>query len=196
MTQHLLLQQQLSTTTIDNNFLIESKIFNELLNKISFDQINILNSILTTISLNEEMINNFNWNELYYFILFKIHLFCNDNNFIKENNLKEIIQSIEEHFKKFKNSPPFTLQRLCELLSQPNKHYKRLKHLLCSIEKCVNVNSYLSDFIEIHHSTINNSGSDNRRHVTFSVSFGQEDIINENSQQLLEENDVTMQDVI
>lgn len=80
------------------------------------------------------------------------------------------------------SNPPFTLQRLCELLTQPNRHYKKLGHLLSSIEKCLTVSSFLSDFYD------DGSG----RHMELS----QEEIMNDNTQHILEEeNDVTMKDV-
>ena len=33
------------------------------------------------------------------------------------------------------SSPPFTIQRLCELILNPKKHYKKLRHYLSAVEK-------------------------------------------------------------
>ena len=38
---------------------------------------------------------------------------------------------------------PFTLQRLCELLNEPTKYYRKLERVLLSIEKCLNVRTTL-----------------------------------------------------
>jgi serine/threonine-protein phosphatase 4 regulatory subunit 2 len=39
-------------------------------------------------------------------------------------------------------SPPFTLQRICELLLDPERHYRSAKRLLYAFEKLVNVSDY------------------------------------------------------
>ena len=41
------------------------------------------------------------------------------------------------------NRAPFTLQRICEILDEPAKHYNRLEKVLLSLEKCFNVSSTL-----------------------------------------------------
>lgn len=38
--------------------------------------------------------------------------------------------------------PPFTLQRICELLIDPEKHYKSSKKILFAMEKLVNVSAW------------------------------------------------------
>lgn len=59
-----------------------------------------------------------------------------------------------------------------------------MEHLLVSLEKCVNISSSMHDFSEDHS-------------MGMTMALSTEDIINDNSQQILEEeNDVTMQDVV
>ncbi|CAD8045900.1 unnamed protein product [Paramecium primaurelia] len=41
----------------------------------------------------------------------------------------------------FEQKPPFTLQRICELLIDPQKHYKSSKKILFAMEKLVNVST-------------------------------------------------------
>jgi hypothetical protein len=41
------------------------------------------------------------------------------------------------------NRAPFTLQRLCELLNEPTKYYRKLERVLLAIEKCLNVRTTL-----------------------------------------------------
>jgi len=38
-------------------------------------------------------------------------------------------------------SAPFTIQRLCELLVDPSKHYKTMEKFMRAIEKVINMHS-------------------------------------------------------
>ena len=49
-----------------------------------------------------------------------------------------IVKCLEEF-----ESAPFTLQRICELITQPSLHYKKVNKLLYGIEKLVSVSSTL-----------------------------------------------------
>ncbi|EDK31410.1 serine/threonine protein phosphatase 4 regulatory subunit, putative (macronuclear) [Tetrahymena thermophila SB210] len=52
-----------------------------------------------------------------------------------EEELDVILQFISG----FESKPPFTLQRICELLINPKKNYKSSKKILFALEKLVNV---------------------------------------------------------
>ena len=44
---------------------------------------------------------------------------------------------------------PFTLQRLCELLMDPERHYKSLRKLTGAIDKVVNVSIHGSEVLRV-----------------------------------------------
>ncbi|KRW99080.1 hypothetical protein PPERSA_07333 [Pseudocohnilembus persalinus] len=52
-----------------------------------------------------------------------------------EDELEVILQFLIS----FETTPPFTLQRICELILDPKKHYQSAKKILFAIEKLVNV---------------------------------------------------------
>lgn len=61
-----------------------------------------------------------------------------------EDELDIILQFLcvfEQKYASLSARPPFTLQRICELLINPEKHYKSAKKLLFAMEKLVNVSA-------------------------------------------------------
>jgi hypothetical protein len=58
----------------------------------------------------------------------------NSNTALINSRVENIFKNIKE-FKK----PPFTVQRMCELLMLPNKHYKSLENFLFAFNKLVEI---------------------------------------------------------
>ncbi|KAI7882724.1 hypothetical protein K492DRAFT_235826 [Lichtheimia hyalospora FSU 10163] len=63
-----------------------------------------------------------------------------------------ILHGLERH-----ERPPFTIQRLCELIIDPKRHYRMYIKYMNAIEKVLTVTSAWNDFIE--HTDINGSSS-------------------------------------
>ncbi|KAL0485947.1 S/TP phosphatase regulatory subunit [Acrasis kona] len=103
-----------------------------------------LTSLVEQIALNG--VNCYNWTHLQAYLSFKIQqlfeTFAGDKTFSPPEEKDNIMKALVSELDKFKQAP-FTLQRLCELLSQPNKYYKKLDRVLNSIEKCLSVKTTL-----------------------------------------------------
>lgn len=55
-----------------------------------------------------------------------------------ENKLEEMTEFIYSRAESFENAP-FTIQRICELLIWPDKHYSSLGKFLRALEKTINI---------------------------------------------------------
>ncbi|KAK9353452.1 PPP4R2-domain-containing protein [Lipomyces doorenjongii] len=107
------------------------------------------------------------------------------NNFVPEPTPSQnsFLQSLLDSLNtSFPNAPPFTIQRLAELVERPNRHYgthARDKYLR-AIERVVSVESSVGDFgmAGLGNST-NSGGSNNRNSGTVGALTG--NVLNENT---------------
>jgi len=60
-------------------------------------------------------------------------------------------ESIFQLLDQFEGSPPFTIQRLCELCVEPKKQYNSVGKYLRAVEKSVLVTSTMEDFPPLSH---------------------------------------------
>jgi serine/threonine-protein phosphatase 4 regulatory subunit 2 len=103
-------------------------------------------------------IDSYNWAHLQPLLAFKIQQlvdnFPGDSTFSSPDAKASLTDSIMTGLNSFKQyvlfnvkvlpfRAPFTLQRLCELLYEPTKYYRKLERVLLSIEKCLNVRTTL-----------------------------------------------------
>ncbi|KAF8959087.1 PPP4R2-domain-containing protein [Flammula alnicola] len=71
------------------------------------------------------------------------------------NAMKENIFALLDQFE---GSPPFTIQRLCELCIEPKKHYKSVGKYLRAVEKSILVTSTWDSFPPLTESEIHSAG--------------------------------------
>jgi hypothetical protein len=76
--------------------------------------------------------------------------------------LSSYLSSTEALKKSFSRSPPYTVQRLAELILYPRRHYRFLPPYLAALDRVVSVQSPLSDFPLPQL----NTGSTNGEHLT------------------------------
>mmetsp|Transcript_4747 Transcript_4747/g.7031 ORF Transcript_4747/g.7031 Transcript_4747/m.7031 type:complete len:206 (+) Transcript_4747:216-833(+) len=89
------------------------------------------------------------WTQLRELIAFRIYMIASDlyDELIQSNALPTpsnplaIAQKALSYLQGFTQSPPFTLQRLCEILVEPLLHFKKLSTVMVMIERCLKVNS-------------------------------------------------------
>ncbi|KAK9375897.1 PPP4R2-domain-containing protein [Lipomyces chichibuensis] len=106
------------------------------------------------------------------------------NNFVPEPTPSQnsFLQSLLDTLNtSFPNAPPFTIQRLAELVERPNRHYgthARDKYLR-AIERVVSVESSVGDFGMAALGNSTNAGSNNRNSGTVGALTG--NVLNENT---------------
>lgn len=66
-------------------------------------------------------------------------------NYMSPEQVKDAVQAILEQLDSF-DGPPFTIQRLCELLLEPQKQYKSVGKYLRAVEKSILVTSTYDSF--------------------------------------------------
>ena len=103
--------------------------------------------IIESIAKDGKLPHDISWSHGRRFIEFMIAEQCQAFN--QENGYEDIedgYESFEENlevllmlFENFKEVPPFTLQRICELIIEGKKFYKRTHHYMFALEKCLNI---------------------------------------------------------
>ncbi|KAG2020754.1 hypothetical protein CC2G_006060 [Coprinopsis cinerea AmutBmut pab1-1] len=73
--------------------------------------------------------------------LAQMHLYDPPESYMTEDQAKETKEAIFEQLDQFDEKPPFTIQRLCELLLEPKKNYKSVGKYLRAVEKSILVTS-------------------------------------------------------
>jgi len=70
-----------------------------------------------------------------------------------EEHLKEFEERILQKLDEFEDGPPFTVQRICELLLDPVEQYPKFEHFELALERQLNVTSTVSYRAENGHGT-------------------------------------------
>lgn len=88
----------------------------------------------------------YRWPQLRELIAFRIYMIATDvYDELGEPgpliNPLTIAQKALSYLQGFPHYPPFTLQRLCELVVEPQKHFKKMATVMIMIERCLKVNS-------------------------------------------------------
>jgi len=79
-------------------------------------------------------------------------------NYMNEHEADEMKQRIFEQLDQFDGSPPFTIQRLCELCIEPKKQYKSVGKYLRAVERSILVTSTWESFPKLTQSEIHSAG--------------------------------------
>lgn len=58
-------------------------------------------------------------------------------------HLEEFQRRIMEGFKSFQDGPPFTIQRICELLLDPQVYYPKFEHFELALERQLSVTTMI-----------------------------------------------------
>ena len=105
---------------------------------------NELSEIITQISKFTKVI--FPWRYLYPVVIVKLREVLSSFDAVSDESQEEertIINNIDKlFFQRFKDAPPFTIQRICDLLSEPKKFYKTKLKYLHAIDKVLTVISH------------------------------------------------------
>jgi serine/threonine-protein phosphatase 4 regulatory subunit 2 len=101
-----------------------------------------LNDIIHTVAIQGS--NPFNWPQLKTLLQFKITLLGKVTNLNDEYTgiQQKLLQSLEART----NGPPFTLQRICEILYEPYRQYTKPERVILALQTCLNVPSSIDDF--------------------------------------------------
>ncbi|TFK27408.1 PPP4R2-domain-containing protein [Coprinopsis marcescibilis] len=78
--------------------------------------------------------------------LAQLHMYEPPVSYMNEEQAREAKQGIFDLLNEFDDNPPFTIQRLCELLIEPKKHYKTVGKYLRAVEKSILVTSTYDAF--------------------------------------------------
>eukprot|EP00744_Colponema_vietnamica_P019664 GILI01027852.1.p1 GENE.GILI01027852.1~~GILI01027852.1.p1 ORF type:complete len:160 (-),score=7.43 GILI01027852.1:46-525(-) len=76
-------------------------------------------------------------------VLVDFHGKCPDCPVTKGDTFQDQLNRVLSSLDTFQG-PPFTLQRLCELITDPERRYNSTRKLIAAVEKAVTVNSYVS----------------------------------------------------
>lgn len=174
--------------------------------KLNGDIPDILNKYLQSISENGDTI--FEWNKLQTLLRRKLELVMNEFNSkcptdhiiqlpnVKPFDFNELKTQILEAIDAFP-SAPFTIQRLCELITNPSKHYKRTDKFMRGLEKNILVvstiqpksaqtesshysTSSFKNLFSTHHSSVISSQSSPSSSSTSLLVNGIADVVSEN----------------
>ena len=77
--------------------------------------------------------------------LSQLHMYDPPLNYMTPAQTKDALDAILEQLESFEE-PPFTIQRLCELLLDPKRHYKSIGKYLRAVEKSILVTSSIDAF--------------------------------------------------
>lgn len=106
-----------------------------------------LRLVLESIAKDGKLPNDVNWSQGRRLIEFMIAEQCqafkqklgylqNEEGYESfEENLEVLLML----FDNFKEVPPFTLQRICQLIIEGNKYYNKTHHYMFALEKCLNI---------------------------------------------------------
>ncbi|KAJ2922223.1 hypothetical protein H1R20_g14859, partial [Candolleomyces eurysporus] len=72
--------------------------------------------------------------------LSQLHMYDPPLSYMNPEQVKDAVQAVFDQLDAF-DGPPFTIQRLCELLIEPQKHYKSVGKYLRAVEKSILVTS-------------------------------------------------------
>ncbi|ORX91504.1 hypothetical protein K493DRAFT_339324 [Basidiobolus meristosporus CBS 931.73] len=90
------------------------------------------------------------WNEIRTRLISRIeqnlHLLATEFNTEVTEEIRAYQGRIVKALEAFKSDPPFTVQRLCELIAYPKEHHKSLPKYMRALEKVVTVTSTYADF--------------------------------------------------
>ncbi|KAF9009400.1 PPP4R2-domain-containing protein [Cyathus striatus] len=78
--------------------------------------------------------------------------------YLSEEQANELKKYIFEQLDEFDEKPPFTIQRLCELCLEPQRHYKSVGKYLRAVEKSILVTSTLDSFPPLTDTEMDSSG--------------------------------------
>ncbi|KDR81776.1 hypothetical protein GALMADRAFT_239967 [Galerina marginata CBS 339.88] len=78
--------------------------------------------------------------------------------YMNEQEAYEVKENIFAQLDQFDGSPPFTIQRLCELCLEPKKQYKSVGKYLRAVEKSILVTSTWESFPPLTQSEIQSAG--------------------------------------
>jgi len=78
--------------------------------------------------------------------------------YMNESEANEMKQQIFAQLDEFDDSPPFTIQRLCELCIKPKQHYTSVGKYLRAVDKSILVTSTWSSFPPLTQSEIQSYG--------------------------------------
>ena len=102
-----------------------------------------LSDIITQISNYAKIL--YPWRYVYTIIIVKLKEVLSSFDQVPDEKQEEttIMKNIDKLFtQRFKKAPPFTLQRVCDLLSEPKKFYKTKQKFLRAIDKVLTVISH------------------------------------------------------
>ncbi|KAF6764842.1 PPP4R2-domain-containing protein [Ephemerocybe angulata] len=78
--------------------------------------------------------------------LSQLHMYDPPLSYMNEEQVKDALQAVFDQLESFDEGPPFTIQRLCELLLDPKRHYKSVGKYLRAVEKSILVTSSHNSF--------------------------------------------------
>ena len=116
---------------------------------------NSLRKILHNISLNGDLPEDVTWSEvirlLEFMIIEECQTFKEKYGYILPQKNEEGYDSFEQNLEilitllgGFREQPPFTLQRICELIVSGKGIYTKTHHFMFALEKCLNISLEVS----------------------------------------------------